>query len=385
MDGFFRNFAKLAIGAVLAACVEHEPLPHETTSLRVTVTDPTDLGTAAHRLADDVRSVTVAVQALDEHGQADASLSAPIDVYVQTLGTLNDKPARLALSGGVGQATVAIPVAFGETTLWLEDFDGTGGRQPTYATGASPPLWYREPFLDDVSLPPDLTSISTALQRSQLEGKQVRVSGSRFGAAGRLVVTGVYTSGYTLSDVDCSSRPCAPTPFGHVFVFSFGRAVDTLGRPVELGQTLKWVSGGASEFNGYTELNFPDQEILDATGDLALVPDPVRIDPSWLDKAHTERLIQLEQLESALVEVDGVTVCPLGSDYDSFQEWDLDVGQGCNNPITIVTAGQVPGFDPPTALVGTTLTRVVGTLKAVNRPTFNVWIIQPRSAADITH
>jgi hypothetical protein len=119
--------------------------------------------------------------------------------------------------------------------------------------------------------------------------------------------------------------------------------------------------------------------------DLSLIPAPTVIDKDWLDTAHKERLVNLEQLESALVEVDGAVVCPLGSEYDQFQEWRLDIGQGCGNPITIVTAGQVPGIDPPTALVGQTLTRVVGTLKAVNRPTFNIWIIQPRTATDITH
>jgi hypothetical protein len=35
-------------------------------------------------------------------------------------------------------------------------------------------------------------------------------------------------------------------------------------------------------------------------------------------------------------------------------------------------------------LVGKTLPRVVGTLRPVNIGTFNVWIVYPRSAADLT-
>jgi len=378
MVGSSRNFVNLACLALAAGCVDHEPLPHETTSLRVTITAPSDLGSDAERLPDSKHTVSVAVQALDQKGAPDPSLTAPIDVYVQTLGRLSDTPMTMMLENGVGTATVEVPIAFGQTYLWFED--GAGDGQPT---GASPPLWYREPFLDDLSTPPERT-VPAALQHSQLEGKQVRVSGSRFGANGHLVVTGVYASGYTLSDVDCSTRPCVAPPYGHIFVYSFGRAVDARGRPVELGQTIRWVAGGSSEFNGYTELNFPDQEILDTQPDQSLIPDPVVIAKDWLDPKAKDRLINLEQVESALVAVEGAKVCPLDGDYTKYAQWKLDVGWGCSNPVNVITAGQVPGIDPPSARVGKTVTRVVGTLKTVNLGSFNAWIVQARRASDIT-
>jgi hypothetical protein len=373
----------MALALALGACVIDEPLPHRTTSLRIAVEEPTDLGTAEARLEDGLTQARITVQALDQLGRIDGQFNGSVDVYIQTLNSLSDQPAHLALSAGRGAGTVALPkIVFGATVLWLEDLTGDAGRLPTFATGTSPVFWFREPLLKDISTP-DLTApSSTWLRRSPLEGRQVRISSSEHGDAGRLIVTGVYADGFSVSDVDCGSLPCVAQPFAHVYVFSFSRPIDIKGRPVQVGQTLRSFEGGVAEFNGFTELNFPVQELVDATIDETLLPEPTPIEAAWLQSGNDQGLRRLEENESALMQVSAVTVCPLDSDYERFQQWKVDVGQGCGRAVNVISASTVATFDPQ-AFVGQRLTRIVGALRAVNLGSFNVWILLPRRAADI--
>jgi hypothetical protein len=376
-----RAIALLALGG---ACVSRDDaLRTGATSLQIAVIAPADLGSDAHRLDDSQRQVTFSVRVLDEQGALDSSFHASVDVYPFYLGTLSGPAQSLAIAGGAGTMTYTMPAAFGPTYLWVEDTSDTSGdRAPTYATGTTPKIWYREPFLEDISTP-DLGDTSTWLAHDRLEAKQVRVSGSKHGAAGVLVVTGVYADGFAVSDVDCSTSPCTADPFNHVYVFTFSLARDVNGVRIRPGQTLKWVSGSVGEFNGFTELNFPQQLVDDPTPDLGRIPRPPVLDKAWLkNPSQPTGEINLEKLESAQVQVLGGKVCPLDADYDRYQQWKLDVGWGCGTPINVISAGQVV-FDPST-MVGRTLASVVGTVKAVNIGSFNVWILLPRFASDIT-
>ena len=51
--------------------------------------------------------------------------------------------------------------------------------------------------------------------------------------------------------------------------------------------------------------------------------------------------------------------------------------------VNVITTGQVNDFSPA-EYVGQTLPRVVGTLRPVNIGSFDVWIIYPRTAEDLT-
>jgi hypothetical protein len=379
------RLAAFAALALAAGCTDELDLPHATTSLKIEVTAPTTLGSETDRLGDDAREVTVQITALDEQGQLDPSLSTDLDVYVHFLGTLTPNQAdhvplmKVPMQAGVATATVPLEVAFGATSVWFEDANREGA---TFATGVSAQLWYRDPFLDDVSHPVDETRLD-ALQRSPLEGKQVKIAGSRFGAGGALVVTGVYAQGYTVSDVELASKT-AP-PYGHAFIFTFGRPRAADGRSIEVGHKVKQVSGGVSEFNGFTEFNFPTTQLEAGGPDPSLVPAPVLLQGDWLKQQLGESgMINLERVESALVAVEGATVCPTegDDDYTTYGQWKLDAGRGCGVPFNVITKGQVSDFDPA-KLVGKKLTRVVGTLKSVSIGSFNVWIVQPRSIDDI--
>jgi hypothetical protein len=383
--------AVCAVAAAAGACERTETRERETTSIHVEITAPSDLGSEGSRLPDGDRTVSVQLTALDDQGDPDTGFEGPVSVQAHFLGSLTPTGINVLMTAGAGTATVALPPVLGPTYLWVEDTIDVD-RVPTYATGTSPVLWYREPLVGDISTP-DLGAPSVWLEASPYEGKQVRVETSKHGATdGHLVVTGIYAQGYTLSDVDCSVSPCVADPFNHVFVFSFNRPRDEEFNAIEIGHQVAWVSGGIGEFNGYTELNFPQTALLkDQNGepippDEGLVPEPAVIQASWLTNGALDPngLIKLEEQESGLVAVVGGVLCPLDDDFTTYKQWKLDVGNGCSNVINIISAGNVADFDPSDYPAGTGFSRVVGTLRAVNIGTFHVWIVQPRRSSDIT-
>lgn len=385
MGVFARYSSSLAVAlAVFAAgCVEELPPVEGTTSLRIDVTSPADGGEPDDRLDDAARSLTFDVTALDAQGEVDVGFSGEADVFVHFLGSLTpelgDFPlASLQIVDGMASGIqVDLPPVYGPTFLWVEH---TKGDAPTYATGTSDVLWFRDPYLEDISRPLDEMSLD-ALEASPLEDKQINVTQSRY-ANGRMVITGVYAQGYTMSDVQCADAdgtpPCTSGAYDSLFVFSFNRPEDEEGRRVAAGQSVDRLTGSIGEFNGLTEVNFPQTFMSDTTVALDQIPDPVVIQTAWLSD-----VIEMERVEAALVAIDDATLCPLDDDFTTYSQWKLDIGQGCEDAINVITAGQVPDF-VPADYVDQTMPRVVGTLRPVNIGSFNVWIIYPRSLGDIT-
>lgn len=365
-------------------CVEELDPIEGTTSLAVTLGIPEDPGTEDDRLDDDARAVTLQVSAVDAQNQLDEGFSGEVDVFVHYLGgltpSLGEEPL---LSVDVEDGTSApfdleLPGVFGPTFLWVEH-----GRGPaaTFATGTSPTLWYRDPFLADVSRPDDEAALD-ALERSPLELKQIDISESRHGADGRLVVTGIYAQGYTLSDVSCQAGgepPCTTGDYDAVFVFSFSRPLGEGTGAIEVGDVISRVTGGVVEFNGLTEIGFPQSWVAEGEGSPDLVPEPVVIQPSWLSTR-----IEMERVEAALIAIENGTVCPLDDDYETFAQWKLGIGEaGCaGDVINVITQGAINDFDPA-AHAGEVIPRVVGTLRPVNIGSFDVWIVYPRSTDDL--
>jgi hypothetical protein len=388
MRGFSPSSSSLCLVLALSACVRQEDGLTGTSSLRVEIVEPTDLGAPDRPIdGEGVRTVEVSITAITTAGEVDTSFDYSVDLVTQFLGTLSGPAQRISLTEGVGRVRLDLPLAFGPTYLWVEDVqENASGRPPSFATGTSDTIYYRYPYLTDVQSP-DLTRTSTRLQRSPLEGKQVEVRGSQFGENGRLVVTWVGTQGFTVSDVSCVDPvvgPCTGVDFGHILVFSFG-APRAGGQDLQVGHVIERIAGGLTEFNGLTELNFPEVELLETAPNPALLPAPVVVDPDWLDSATSDSgMINLERNESGLLAVVDAKVCPLDDEYEEFFQWKVDIGNGCGNgAMNIVTQGAVEGFDPAT-VVGDTLPQVVGALRAVNIGSFHVWIMQPRNAADLT-
>lgn len=382
-------FVGLAAGLGLglgAACVEELPPLVETTSLKVEVISPASLGTPTDRLPVTVDEVGIRVTAIGADGLPDTTFSGDLEVYVQFLGSLTPELAAAPLAtisvaaGGAGTATITLPPVYGPTVIWVQD-DRAGG---SFATGVSPTLWFPEPKTRDLQKPRDEAGLA-ALATSPLQNKQVTILGSRHGANGKLVVTGIYSQGYTVSDVLCADAagtpPCVAGDYDHMLVFSFSRPRDERGRGIEPGQFIDGYAGAVTEFNGLTEMGFPQSFVTSPASEPTLankarIPAPVTIAASWLTTK-----IEFERNESGLVQVVGGTVCPLDDDWVEFKQWKLDIGRGCGSPINVVTAGLE--FEPG-AREGMVMAKVVGVLRPINIGTFNVWIMYPRDAADLT-
>lgn len=374
----------LALTAVTATGCEEQLRPLlGPTSLEIELVSPSSPGDEDNRLPDDARTIELRARALDAQNEFAFGFTGDIDVYAHYLGSLtpglgSEPLASVRVTTGESPVfSIQLPQVFGPTFLWVEHGHGPSA---TFATGTSDILWFRDPFLSDVSRPPDEAD-PTARERSPLEGKEVAVSSSRYGARGRLIVTGVYTQGYTVSDVECQddagTPPCVTGDYDHMFVFSFSQPAIEGGGLLQVGHAIDRVNGAVSEFNGLTEMGFP-QTFAGDDVDPARVPPPIVIQRSWL-----ESKIELERAETALVAIDDAEVCPLDDDFETFSQWKLDVGNGCNNDaINVITKGVAPEFDPA-AHVGQSLPRVVGTLRPINIGNFNVWIVFPRDSSDL--
>ncbi len=397
----------LAVG-----CTEHRGHGLDgTQSLAVTLVAPADPGAIDRRLPDTERTVVVHLTARDADNELDPSFTKQVRVYTQFLGTLTPvleqvPPTTIMVTDGVAmnQTITLPPRVFGPTTLWIDDGEGSGAEYvPGRVAGASATLWFRDPYIADLQTPRDEMALD-ALTRTPLQDKQVTVRGSRHGAHGRLVITSVFAQGYTVSDVACmdaaGTPPCTAQAYDHAMVFTFSAGRGSDGHVLEEGEAIDGFGGGLAEFNGLTEIGFPqtftppfkdeDGDNRNDAIDRARMPAPVVLQTSWFGGlSDPAGRINFERNEAGAIEIEDGVVCPLDEDYATFRQWKLDPagvgGANCNgdNLINVITAGVVPSFDPA-AMVGQKLPRVVGILRPVSIGSFNVWIIFPRSMDDLT-
>lgn len=424
----------------LVACTETKGPLTGTQSIEVELVSPASGGDVNNRLSDAQRRIVVNLRAKDADGNVDTSFSATLRVYAQFLGTLTpdlrmNTPTIQMTNGVAMNQMIDLPVAFGPTTVWIDNGTGAG---PDYEFGAisgnSPTLWFRDPFVHDLQKPRDEDAID-ALQVTLLTDKQIRVEGSRYGSRGALVVTSTFAQGYTVSDVRCATGGAKPTPpcetnigpdgsinaalndddfYDHVMVFTFSAPRDQFGRPLVEGTVIESFNGGLTEFNGLTEVGFPRTfiHVPDPVGDptpqphvdRALIPRPspenmpgargAIFDPAtWFTPSG---FINFERNEAGLIEISNAKVCPIDDDpegvYARFKQWTIDPkpGGACDagssaarsRLINLITAGSDFTTDPHT-LVGQTLQKVIGIVRPVNLQGFNVWIVYPRGKDDI--
>jgi hypothetical protein len=382
----------LLLAALLVACVDHQPAITGTQSLKIELTSPASGGSIDQRLPDTARAVSFTISAIDANDQPDATFNNTLQVYVHYLGTLSpdlNSPANMltvSMAGGKGTFSTTLDKTYGPTTVWFgDDLDPNA----TYATGISPTLWYRDPFISDIQTPTSETTID-AFSAAPLDTKNVAVSTSRYGASGRLVVTSVFSQGYTLADVNCANAagapPCTSQDYDYIEVFSYSAPLDQDRRFISEGQVVDGFAGGVTEFDGLTEIGFPQTFVVgDPVVDKGREPAIAVFDATWF----TTNKIAFERNEANAVEVDGGKVCPLDSDYTTFKQWKLDpagvadAATCAGKNVFNVISTPVPQIDPAT-LVGKTVPKVIGMLRPINIGSFNVWIIYPRSMADLT-
>lgn len=403
--------AVLGLAGAAVGCTEHRGHGLEgTQSLEVTLVSPADPGAIDRRLLDSQHTVVVNVRAKDADNELDPTFEKELKVYAQFLGTLTPDFARgsiatIQMRGGEAMSqSITLPVSvLGPTTLWIDDGSGINDEYvPGRVAGASPTLWYRDPFIRDLQTPRSETALD-ALTGSPLQDKQIAVRASRHGARGRLVLTSVFAQGYTVSDVSCADEagrpPCTAQAYDHAMVFTFSAGRGSDGHVLEEGEAIDGFAGGLSEFNGLTEVGFPrtfTPDFKDANGDMVndaidrtRQPPPALLEVGWFGPLSSPNgRINFERNEAAPIEIRNGKVCQLDDDYLTYKQWKLDpagVGGDCSqndNVLNVITAGVVTSIDPAT-LVGKTLPKVVGVLRPVSIGSFNVWIIYPRRADDI--
>ncbi|MBA3392599.1 MAG: hypothetical protein H0T89_08145 [Deltaproteobacteria bacterium] len=420
------------VGATLGACTETRPPLEGTQSIEVEMVSPADPGTVENRLPDSQRTLIVNLTARNAEGEVDTSFTADIRVYAQFLGTLTpaiDKQPLVTIpmvNGVAMNTTITLPsTVLGSTTLWFDNGTGLG---PEYefgrVAGSSPTLWYRDPFVVDLQRPPcdvppsNCATQLDALSQGPLNDKQVRVGTSRHGTQGTLVVTSIFSQGYTVSDVKCATGGDKPTPpcttppqpdndadptndvvgYDHMMVFTFSSPRDQYGRPLVVGEVIQSFAGGLSEFNGLSEIGFPRSFTFSPDRDTPahvdpnLLPPPELFSPTWFQPlSNPDGRINFERSEAGAIRINNATVCPIDDGpegtYSRFKQWTIDPSPTgtCtgNNLISLITAGTDFTTDPHT-LVGRKLASVVGIVRPVSIGSFNVWIVYPRGAADIS-
>ena len=369
---------------------------------------PTDPGSMENRLDASARSVMFNISAFDTNGNPDTSYNNTLQVYVYYLGTLTPylggtPLATVPMVEGKGTLSMTLPIVFGPTTVWFDDGTDT---DPTYASGVSPVLWYRDPFVSDIETPASESqavasmTLINPLDVAPLDNKNVSVV-SKYVPNGRLVITSVFSQGYTVADVNCADAngtpPCVSQDYDYLEIYSYSAPQDQDKRYVNEGETIDGFAGGVTEFDGLTEIGFP-QTFVAGTPDIDTTREPATVlfDPSWFGPilladgvTMSYPGIMFERNEGGAIEIDNAKVCALDSDYTTYKQWKLDplgvaspTACAGNNIINVISTG-VAEFNPET-VVGMTIPKIVGMVRPVNIGGFNVWLIYPRSLADIT-
>lgn len=347
------------LAALLPAC--HVPIEqHQDTlplTFKVAVREPVGEPDAPLPYDTAPRTLTLDVEAIEFDGTPAEWFEGEVFLDVAPRGRLANGQARtLTLSKGKASGVqVAIQKVHGASNIWVED-RGSDDKPGSYATGLSPTIHVAHPTLHDISETENIAA-------SALSGDFVQINT----ANRRLVVTGLAVDGFYLTDLD---EPTAS--FNAIFAHTHSRP-----KGVEQGDLIEAIIGTVEEFYGFTELGFPTYKVgghIDDIPTTQLTVDLVADD------------LAMEKLESRLVEVRDVTVCPLGEGYASFGQWVvlLDESGNCTTGaggVTIVSALSATNFTPE-PLQGKVLTRITGDLRyhvAADPP----WIMYTRSDADI--
>lgn len=324
----------------------------------VTVELQGELGTEEAPLpfTTEPQSWTINVSTLDKDGDA---YDFDGDLKLKTRPGNLDMDAWVTLTDGVWSGEVLFHAGFGPTRIWVSDEgdkNADSGREPSWATGVSEPIWYARPTIAEMQTNADY-------ETNNLEGEfaELRVIDRQ------VVVTALGTSGYWVTDL---ADPVGG--YNSLFVYTFNEP-----RDVALGDQLAELAGGDNEYLGATQLSWPTWTLVEGA---ELTPP----DAFVLDSATACDDNLMEGLEAALVEVQNATIPSSftegNEDYTTWQEygqWPIELEDGaCTVYVSAETVA--PDFSPA-GLAGENL----GTIRGMLTQIWDAWILLPRSAADI--
>ncbi len=271
---------------------------------------------------------TVEVQAVGSDGQP-TDFDGVVRISVEPGAVVSVESAEgetlgrnLRLAGGKGTGRVTVTAVYGEARLWVEDLGyapAEPGKTPacangenddpdedvvvdfptdpgcafadddsetggTFAAGASPPVHYSLPSVQDVQGRGATTPFP-------YEAITVNTSGFH-----ELVVTRVAKDGFYVTDISGQA-----TGFNHLFAFNFSTP-----RGMRVCDRVTLLSGTVSEFFGFTELNFPSFDVdplFEGEEAKCKVPEPALLDDVIIADAN-----EMEKLESGLVRITDLRV-----------------------------------------------------------------------------
>lgn len=303
------------------------------------------------------RSLTFSVRAIDLDGNTATWFDSEVALSFAPHGNLalgQAKTLRLT-AGQASHATVSVERLHGRSSLWVED-TGTKTIRGSYAVGLSKDICVDNPFLSDIQ---QTDSSGTSFLKSNF----VHVNFD----ARRAIVTGITKDGFYVTDVLDPENA-----FNALFVYTH-----SLPKSVSLGTEILFLSGTVDEYYGFTELGFPSYQV----GDTVEIPAPVVITPEMIAND-----LEMEKRESGLVQLLGGTVCPIGTDFERYGQWaiNLDPVNSCNGSkslVNVVSTYTVDWFNPKEH-VGKTIKSITGNLRQHTsaRP---MWIVYTRDKEDI--
>ncbi len=279
-------FSVQLAGCLLAASCTMQrssSAPGQVATVEVQLTDPPPDGLGSPMAPVDVKQATFNVVARDDSG-AVVQQDLTVEVFISFGGVKTGANSRcgadatgnipietLTLKSGVLMGhTVALPLAFGSTSIWID-------HTPSGATGASPTIYFRNALIPEVQTPPDLTA-TNATFCSPFNNKFLIVDHAS--GSGQLVVTSVFNNAFCITDTGA-----APGAFNSIYLYAFGKPPPSI---VE-GKVITSFSGNYSKFVGFTELNFPLFTVADASVPLAQVPPPVQL--QWSDMSSVAKML----------------------------------------------------------------------------------------------
>jgi len=390
-----------ALGAVAALAQACNGFPDVGQGRRLVVTvTKGDLGSPDNRLPISVVATTpftVDVQAQLPDGTVDTSFNGFVNISVQpgTVADLNVRNVQL-VNGAITGVVVPTVATFGDAHIWADDlgYEPAAPNRPTppacsngvddnnnglidypadpgcfapvddsedlgsYASGASETLFFqlpRIPLVRGYDPANNGNGNATAFPSTQVNIDTGWRGGTSY--AFSTVVIGLTSAGFYAQDLQTDLSP-AP---GYNGIYAYNFSTPAFMRVCD---RLQQLSGTASDFYGFTELNYPtwQLEYWDPTVRPCLVPEPTGL--GVCDLVNNNRLWQVEATLVRVQSAGPVSVHVAGH----FGPGDVPIVNGVYTPsvdqsncdydhngkINFTDAGQIPSEnDCNTACMGT--------------------------------
>lgn len=333
-----------------------------------------------------VRTYRLKVRALKVDGSVASDFSRRL--HARVIPGRIDGNEWFTIEGGEGEVEVSVTRIFGETRIWLEDI-GEEGQTASFATGVTPTIYVDSPTVSDIQyVPPGETCLSYV--GTTLDGYECAALTNNFVRVRTddrlLVVTAITTNGFYFSD--CTDGigldyPCEGGNGNYRSLFAFNYSA-----PIGLfpGALLDSFAGNVTEFNGSTQISFPEWTLEPGLQvnppEPQLMDEQVYCDPNdgFAQEPYEADLIRLENLVIKDFANDSNDL----SGYNRFGQWPVYFKTTPTCEVTIVTRTTFPSFDP-LANAGLELDFVNGNLSTYASVYSDViqWTVLTRAASDL--